>query len=350
MIYRFAVALICLLALPPVLSQTGDDQTDDHERQDRRYFERYTQRGEEDAGDQTAQAEAYVARADELIRDRHYRSDSSATSRVQTDDPRVRAKSVVALVDDFRAFFEEFWQNRVELRPYDKRTRFFVFYSFHKYNQLLESNFRFRQTRPKGHYGSVNDAVVVHSDAGPAATLADTLIHEAAHQLISQRLYPDGQRPHPWVAEGLASYFGYTFLDKGGDYRPGVIGGKSVDLYKRKGGKGPGNEAKRRLRMFRTEFKGLGPEDEQIFDWIVSIDDSSLFYGSDVRVTYPASWVLVHFLLHADEGAHAAAFFSYLEADGEGDGTTAVLYEGLGMTPEELESRVRGYLKGLKSK
>lgn len=350
MIYRLAVALICLLALSPALAQTGDEQTDDHERQDRRYFERYRQRGEENAGDQTAQAEAYIARADDLIRDRHYRSDSSATSRAQTDDPRLRAKSVVALVDGFRGFFEEFWENRVELRPYDKRTRVFVFYSFHKYNQLLGSDFRFQQTRPKGHYGSINDAVVVHSDAGPAATLADTLIHEAAHQLVSQRLYSDGQSPRPWISEGLASYFGYTFLDKDGNYRPGVIGGKSVDLYKRKGGKGPGNEAKRRLRMFRGDLKGLGPEDELVFDWIASIDDSSLFYGSDIRVTYPAAWVLVHFLLHADEGAHAGAFFRYLEADGEGKGTTELLYDGLGMTAEELETRVREYLKGLKSK
>ena len=110
----------------------------------------------------SAQATAeFFERAERLVRDKNYRSDSSSAYRVQSDDPRVDAKAAVALLDSFRAYFDSYWDGRIELDDYDELSRVFLFYSFHKFNQLLAVDFRFNELRPKGHYGWLFDAITL---------------------------------------------------------------------------------------------------------------------------------------------------------------------------------------------
>jgi len=345
---RVAIALlVCAGAAGVVVAQSDDDpQLRDHERQDRRYVERQ-QRGEAAPDDEDA--DAYIARADELIRDRNYRSGSGPSYRVQTDDPRLRPQAAVDLLTRFREFFERTLGERIELKPHDVQARTFLFYSFHKYNRMLGGDFSRRIVRPSGHYGAVPDVLVVHTDAGPTADFADTLIHEAAHHLVAEEIYGDAGRPAPWLSEGLASYFGYTFLDATGAFEPGVIGGKSVELFL-KGGARPGTGAKRRLRTFRKDLRSRGPETELTFDWVASIRDRASFYGADVRITYPASWLLVHYLLHGDGGSHAPAFLRFVALDVAGQATPEALYRELGMDAATLDAAVRAYVKDLHAK
>ena len=50
------------------------------------------------------------------------------------------------------------------------------------------------------------------------ATYADALVHEAAHQLVNHRLLAAQTSVPPWLSEGVASYFGYTYLDGKGSF------------------------------------------------------------------------------------------------------------------------------------
>ena len=143
-----ALSLVSAWLAGPALAQyEEDEQTDDHSRQDQRYLERYQKKETEpavtpDPTQDRAKAEAeFLAFVDGLIRDRNYRAANSDRYRVQTDDPRVNPKAAAAVLERFRDFFDSFWSRRVEMKPYEKRSRVFLFYSFHKYNQLLGGDF-----------------------------------------------------------------------------------------------------------------------------------------------------------------------------------------------------------------
>ena len=75
-----------------------DDQERDHEEQDRRYYERYLERTKQtdDEPGAARDRESFVARADELIRDRNHRVATTERYRVQTDDPRLDVQAVAA--------------------------------------------------------------------------------------------------------------------------------------------------------------------------------------------------------------------------------------------------------------
>ena len=55
-----------------------------------------------------------------------------------TDDPGLNPKAAVSLLDAFRDFFDEYWEGRTELAPYDKRSRVFLFYSFEREKPHIE--------------------------------------------------------------------------------------------------------------------------------------------------------------------------------------------------------------------
>jgi hypothetical protein len=210
-----------------------DDQTQDHEEQDRRYYERYAEEKPEpepQPEDEAAQTEAFIARAEELIRDRNHSARDSEHYRVQTDDPRLRLDATTRLLESFHAYFDEFWPEDVELRADDEASRVFLFYSFYKFNELLEGDYRYREFRPKGHYGYLLDVITLHTDPGDRGSLADALVHEAAHQLVTRRLLGKSNNASLWINEGLATYFGSTLADEQGAFDTGSIGGKATEL------------------------------------------------------------------------------------------------------------------------
>ncbi len=324
-----------------VAAQESDEQTRDHEERDRRYYEREPANA---PADREAETAAFLARADELIRDRNYRSFAGAHYRIQTDDPRVDVQAVAALLDLFRAHFEEFWSGRAALSPYERESRTFLFYSFYKFNQLLDADWRFSANRPKGHYRPWFDVITIHTDPGSSQTLGETLVHEAAHQLVEQRLL-GGEALHSiWLSEGLATYFGYTYLDRERTFRPGEIGGKSVTLLK-EGQPESGAAARQALSGFKQVRKALAKEGRSPYLETLALRDPAEFFGADSSRHYAASWLLVHFLLHGDDGAHAAAFVRWLAA---GTGEADALLRELGLTPPELGAALDAHAGRLK--
>jgi hypothetical protein len=343
-------ALLALAGAPWAVAQYDEDeQTQDHAEQDRLYLERYAQPEEKEPEKPNAESlrQAYLARADELIRDRNHRAKTGQRYRVQTDDPRLDTRETLELLEGFRIWFDRFWSGRVEMAPYDRLSRVFLFYSFYKYNELLEGDFRYETYRPKGHYRLSTDVITLHSDPDSPGFLADALLHEAAHQLVEQRVLRAAGMTPRWLSEGLAGYFGYTYRDRDGEFQPGVVGGKSAALL---GGEKVDAEGRVVLQNARRFLKGAGNEAGPVVDRVISIEDPERFYGEGVPLHYAVSWALVHYLLHGDGGAHNGAFAEFLGLVARGQGSPEALYRQMGLNAEELDAAVKRHLKGIKAK
>ncbi len=335
----------------PVCAQS-DEQIREQERQDRLYLERLLKaKQQSEAGkvldseqERRTLVEEYVAAADELIRDQNYRSTSTEHYRVKTDDPRVDVKAAAQLLESFEAFFTEFWSRRATLRPAEGPSQIYLFYSFFKYNELLTGNPRFAEFRPAGHYRPVTNVVVIHADAVPPSQLGEVLVHEAAHQLVTMRLRPNGTADAPWLDEGLAEYFGATARDGEGRFREGKVGGKSARLVK-----GPSTDgsslAEERLSTLRRLLKS---DPAWNVDALVRMRNRQEFFGPGADGRYAASWLLVHFLLHGDGGARAAAFARLLAFEGSAGADADAFYETLGLEPAALQNAFVSYVRSFK--
>jgi hypothetical protein len=350
---RGAAALLALLALVFPAAAQVDDPTDDHSDQDQRYEERLRRsaaRSEEP--DPATQAAAYLAAAEKLIRDRHYRAGESPRYRVETDDPRLDTAAATELLEAFRSHFDRFFEGRLDLAPYEKPSRVFLFYSFHDYNQLLGGDWRFSYQRPKGHYRPDIDLLTLHTDPDDGAhTLADALIHEAAHQLVEQRIFHRGARAPVWLAEGLAEYFGHTWRDSAGAFHPAELGGKSAKLFRDAPPDGK-SEARMRLSSFRDAVKAIRSErpEARVFTGVIEIDDPAAFYGSNASLHYAASGLLVHWLLVGEDGRHAPAFLRYVQAVAEAGPDASALGQELGLTTTEIESAAGAHVARLEAR
>ena len=72
------LSAVVLGVLCPTAVAQVDEQTEDYEEQDRRYYERYLQQQEEESTEpESVDVEAFLAQADELIRDQNYWSHNS---------------------------------------------------------------------------------------------------------------------------------------------------------------------------------------------------------------------------------------------------------------------------------
>jgi hypothetical protein len=331
-----SVSLLAVLgtAAPVVRAQTDDEE---QAARDRRYIERMRATREAARTDPRAAREkdreeivtAFLARADGLIRDKNYRSGSTDAYLVKTDDPRLDARGTATLLSEFRSAFDRFWEGRLELLPYDDRSRMYLFWSYYKYNQLFTGKERFDEFRTTGHYRGFLDTVVIHTDGTDADDLADVLVHEAAHQLVGRRITgPDVDGP-PWLEEGLAEYFAYTRQARDGTFEPGEIGAKRIWPFLEGKAARPGAPAARRDAAVRRIRKDA--------DWSVGVllaAEPRTFYAGDVQANYGAAWLLVHYLFHGDGDRHAQRFAGWIA--GLRDGATTSLPEALGVAPAEL--------------
>ena len=347
-----AAALLGVACIPAAAQYDDDEATRDYEAQDRRYLERLKQSTQPQAQEGPIEdpSELFLERAEALVRDKNYRSAETSRYRVQSDDPRLDAQATAEFLESLRDYFDTFWNGQVELAPYDKTSRVFLLYSFYKYNQLLAGDFRFSPIRPRGHYGSLYDAISLHSDPGdePGPT-ADALAHEATHQLVDQRVFGGRRSPAIWLTEGLASYFGYTRMDADG-FHDGQIGGKTVALFHEAKGR-PGGEARSRLREFsraRKDWEKLN--DTGLLAHILSIDNPGGFYGERPDLNYTASWLLVHTLLHADARSFREGFARYLALEAVDEGGVPALLREIGTDLDGLQAAFDRHTKTLKAR
>jgi len=291
--------------------------------------------------------EAFRDRCETLIDDNNFDSKTTAHYIVETDDPRIEVKEAAALLDSFRGFFDSYWTGKIALRPYEDKSFVFLFYSYYKYKQLLGDASAAGEIRPVGHYMGMVDVVALHTDTVGAADLPNILLHEAAHQLIGKRIFGDDSHGSPWLSEGLASYFGNTLRDKSGAFQPGKIGGKEGVVFFPKARGGRAIEASESLDRYRTKLRRgeAGP-----LVGVVAITTPDEFYSGDPIENYAAAWLLVHFMMHADGGAHAAAFVTYMKHEAEAAGGATAFYRDIGMTPDALQAAFDDYVSHLSAR
>jgi len=346
-----AVAVIGM----PCVAQV-DDQTKELLEKERRIHEQKTKQpppatpaaSDDAADDAEAERQAEVARfiadADRSIRDRNFAQKRTPHFHVQTDDPRLDPGAAAALLESFRTFFAGFWEGKAALRPYESAGQYYLFYSYFKYNQLLTGHPRFDPQQSLGHYRPIYDVVVIHTDPADPGELPDALVHEAAHQLITNQLLPAGTRSSLWLAEGLASYFGYTLRAAPDRFQAGAIGGKEVALLRgeRKPAAGDSRRLLQELRSDLRKDKSAGVAE------ILALSQPSAFYGAQSQGNYARAWLLVHYLLHGENERFSAPFVRYLGEDAAGEGGAEALLRLLGISAAELDAGFRAYVLALK--
>lgn len=291
-----------------------------------------------------ATPEAFVKKANELIDDKNLDAKATAHYKVKSDDPRIEVAEAAQLLESFRTFFTKFWSPLTELKPYEDPSRIYLFYSLYKYKQLLEEGERGGGS--VGHYRPFSDLVAIHTDTVGLSELPDVLVHEAAHQLVQRMLYGTELTSSVWVAEGLGTYFGFTLRDESGEFLPGRIGGKGTKFFK-KASSGTGGAARARLGAYQKVLKN---EATYSAHDLLREGYSERFYTGGAIERYTVSWLLVHYLLHADGGAHAAAFAKYIKAEANGEATKEAFYRELGMSSDALDEAFRAYVKDLKAR
>jgi len=326
-------------ALCPTLAQS-DPQTEDWSRQDQKYMERMEQRNAEEKHEKKDPEEIrleYIENAKKLIRDKNYTVKKTARYLIRTDDPRLDLVAAGILLERFREFFEQFWEGEVELAPFEEKSQVFLFYSFYKYNKILTGKARFGEFRPAGHYRADLDLITLHSDSSPLDDLPGALVHEAAHQLVQKMLFEPGPRRPDWLDEGLANYFGFNGLKEMGE------GSRSVA----KSGKKPNPNGPREML---SQLKDALGDRESPFSVIELLDmeEPREFYGDRIRVHYAASWALVHYLLHGEEGRFREPFVRFMHEDPAMAGGAKKLLEMLGVDEAAFMSAYERHARKMK--
>ncbi|ANM28718.1 hypothetical protein ABI59_02490 [Acidobacteria bacterium Mor1] len=324
-----------------------DQQTDDHAEQDRRYLERLLQEQKkaEEQPEGLTGFDALLAMAEKLVKDQNYDTRSSDHYRIQTDDPNINTRKALALLDGHHAFFEKFFAGRLELGAQAEVGRVFLFDSFHKYNKLLGTDLSRSDGRPAGHYLGGSNMCVMHTRSGDGTGLEDTLVHEATHLLVDMRLNPRGAMS-PWISEGLATFFQYVHQDDEGTFHPSRIGDRSVRIQ-RESNYRRGN-ARNRLSAFKRAFR---KGDVTVSSVVEAIDPGQFYQLGSAQTPrrYEMGWLLIHYLLFGDGGAHAGKFLAYFEKELAGEAIGADLYDAVGMDAEALGAGLEAHLKGLKA-
>jgi len=288
-----------------------------------------------------AVVEAFIKAADELIYDKAYDSAAGKHYKVKTDDPRFVPRKAVELLEGFREQFDRDWSGKLEMSPYEGLSHFYLFYSRFKYKQLFDESQRKAASSLIGHYTPYLDVVTLHTDSVGLPDLPDVLVHEATHQLMQRRLYGDRVEPMPWIAEGMANYYGYMLREPSGAYVPSKTGTKNASLFKETTGPG-GGLGKEQARVY---LKLLKSGEARPLDEMIRMQDLGTFYGPGATERYAAAWLLVRFLLTADNGAHAAGFTRYLAKEIREDTTPEDFYKETAMTPDGLQAAFTAWAK-----
>ena len=103
---------------------------------------------------------------------------------------------------------------------------------------------------------------------------------------------------------------------------------------------GTSNEGSQRVKELRSALKKL-PDDNAFLHELLGAVQPSKFYSGDIILNYSGAWMVVHFLLHGEDGRYADGFVRYIQAEVEGRAGPEVLYDALGTTAGELQEMIQ---------
>ncbi len=192
-----------------------------------------------------------------------------------------------------------------------------------------------------GRYSSWDRMIYAAKAEMPRHLMARVLAHEATHHFTAQSFYAENEAPPVWVAEGIASFietlgnpgdggFDLAALDHGRFARPPRLWVKSADEY---------------LQRLTVAAKGDNlPRLRSLLDG--RYDDQ--FLSASPLMAYGISWLLVHYLVNAEDGKYRAAFESWLEGP-TAEGGSKEFAAATGVSLSQAQKALPAYIESLRS-
>lgn len=193
-----------------------------------------------------------------------------------------------------------------------------------------------------GHYeGGI---IAIHPDVADVGNHERTLVHEAVHHYNNILLGINGNLTLTWLDEGLATYFGLSRIDSEGTVHPGEFPGNSVrirmDPQSRNRLLLNTGSPEGRIYLLQRDLHGGMKIDLEKFLSRHGED----FYTGNILTNYSIAWMLVHYLMHADGGAHRGAFLTFIDEAREAEVPASRLAELAGMSLGELQDKLRAWI------
>lgn len=172
--------------------------------------------------------------------------------------------------------------------------------------------------------------------AEPEPLLA-TLVHEATHAVMDQRVMRPGVLLPRWLDEGLATYLGFSEVEDG-VLVPGR-GGRWLERMRfvpvgPPSGEGQGEGG-----------GGSEPRGRPFTLQDLMASGATTFYGERREQYYRDAWKAVHFLRHGEEGWAEERFPRLILYLAEGYDMAAAFRRVYGVAPEELEKAFRRHAR-----
>ncbi len=236
-------------------------------------------------------------------------------------DHATEASVLTAQLNRFStALIEQFGQ-QLSLTPQDEPTSVYLFGDMAQLREKFKQQFAGSIGNNGGFYNARRGDIVVVRGEGMIASAC----HETMHMVLDRWVADRSGSWSPWFNEGLATYF--EQVDEGETDGKLTWGGRIPELLKR------GKEL---------------VEDRQ---WLALATltgaTQAQFTGEDNLDYYAQSYLLVHYLRHADDGKYLPVFARYYDAERKGEQDGLSLAKLLGIPADELDRRLQTYVKSL---
>lgn len=214
----------------------------------------------------------------------------------------------------------------------------FLFGSEDSFNQVAAFDHILRGPKPAGQYTPADATAYtfVSKQEQPLRLSIDVVVHEVVHHLVHERL-AGGDRDLPyWAEEGIASYLELLRTPKDG----------SIDLADFERG-----------RQAQGAFSWTAPATRYL-DAVTGMQRTDSwpdfeafldgrFESLTAEESYGLSWLLVHYLLHGEEGALRAPFEAWL-AGPAGSADDPGIAAALDREPERIRLALAAYADSLR--
>jgi hypothetical protein len=239
-------------------------------------------------------------------------------------------RTVVEALEQATAAFDVVFPEAPPL-PDSSRVIVLLFRETEHYNRVAAfDNIRNMRAAMTGKYHP--DEQIAYASTGdmPLEVVSRVLVHEAVHHLVHQRLFGDDREPPVWADEGIATFIS-TLRDPGKG---------ALDLARF-------NREKKIEKGYLWPAQGVHYlKALDTYDRREMLPDLGLFLSGEVRVEfdvfYGQTWVLVHYLINADEGKYRGPFRKWLL------GKIGELGSVTGKTTSQLQDALGEYRKNLK--
>jgi hypothetical protein len=196
-----------------------------------------------------------------------------------------------------------------------------------------------------GHYEG--GLMAIHPNMYQGVSRYRTLVHEATHHYNFLLLRISGAEKLTWLDEGFATYFGYSRQLESGEIVAGAFPHVNQGRIRYTPADSPmlsrrdGPES--RVVMMQRKLRGANPLK---IERLLTMENQA-FYEGDVLQNYTQSWLFVHFLLHAEDGALRSRLYEFIRKARLNPVDTDQFEELMGMSAGEFNKRWRRYVLSL---